>query len=147
MKATALFIMAALFVVPLHSTAGKDGEAKVKSEAKFIRIRNGTNINGGKTENPHIKEIPDAFDGRKLSLRYPSSSEPLEFEVKESGIVYLLSGPKHLNSLQKKGWSKVDTILVEGVNHPIELTVLKQKLDVGKYSIPNSGMYGVRLIK
>ena len=92
MKKLTLIIMSALLTVTLLSEAKESKDAKIYSKAKFIRLRKGVNVFGG-GGNVCFRTIPEKFEGRKITLRVRNSSDPLEFEVKEAGIVTLVAEP------------------------------------------------------
>lgn len=146
MKKLMLIVMSALFVVTLPSDAKETGDAKVYCTAEFIRLREGVNLYGSDREKPCFRNIPKKFEGRKITLRATMSTAPLEFEVKEAGIVTLVTD-LNAKKLIEQGWVKVDEISFDGSHGLGTLYILQKKLDVGEYSIPSNGHHGIRLVK
>jgi hypothetical protein len=148
MKKLILLAISALFVITLQSEAKGTKEAKVYSNADFIRLRNGVNIYGEGGENPSFKTIPEEFDGRKITLRSIRSSDPLEFKVKEAGVVTLIAESKGADQLSKQAWVKVGKIIINQRTGGLrELPILQKELEVGEYSIPSEGLFGIRVVK
>ncbi|MCF7816625.1 MAG: hypothetical protein K9M54_01985 [Kiritimatiellales bacterium] len=148
MSRITLTIMSALFIAVTLPAAKETNDAKIYSKAKFIRCKEGVNIYGGDADKPCFKSIPKKFAGREITLRVIDSSDPLEFEVKEAGIVTLVVETVGARKLVKQGWVEVGKVVITGLNGaPRELPVVQKELSAGKFSIPSEGLSGSRLLK
>ena len=120
--------------------------AKIDCDEETVRFREGAPV--FTIASKFLYEIPQEFGGRKLTVRKKMSSAPLEFEVKEAGIVTLVAVPKDAAALKTRGWTEVNKVLIgrDDEQARMELPILTKELETGHYSVPCSANFGTRLL-
>ena len=56
-----------------------------------------------------ITQVPEEFEGYMIMLRENGSQSPIEFTVKEAGIVTLAAEIQVAKELMAQGWVQVNT--------------------------------------
>ena len=142
-----LVIVMVLFATLLLSDAKESNDASLYSKGEFIRLRKGVSIYGGQLT---FHSFPKEFEGRKVTLRMAGTSTPVEFKVKKAGIVRLIVSSQAVKKLISDGWVEVGKVAITGEDgDPLlpKVAILEKRLEVGEYSIPSEGNFGVRLLK
>ena len=140
--------MSTLFAAVLLSDAKESSEVSVYSKGPFIRLRKGIQVYPIGLAVFH--SFPSEFEGHKVTSRKVGASDPVEFEVKNAGIVRLVVAGKPLTELASKGWVEVGKVTIvnpDGHVFPYPILILEKRLEVGEYSMPSEGNFGVRLLK
>jgi len=148
MKRTVLFAMSTLFAVALLSVAEESNEAKVYGKGQFIRFKKCTSNSVFIDGDLFFHSIPEQFKEYKFTLRKVNSPSPVKFTVKEAGIVRLVTAGRTKRKLRNEGWVEITQVrLVQAWGKDGNWAfILEKKLDVGKYSIPSEGTFGIRLL-
>lgn len=141
------FILSVLLTAVLFAAAEEPDEARIYSKDKFNRLRAGTNAFPDSELVYH--SIPEQFVGYKVTLRRFESPDPVKFKVKTPGLVRLLAQGTLLRTLTSQGWEQIGEVTLadsNGSEKPVRIYVLSKQHDVGEYSIPSEGNFGIRLL-
>ncbi len=133
---------------PTSNLPVEENKAKVHSNDGFVRLKDGVDVFDGSLVT--YCDVPEDVEGWKVSVRNSQNHDPLKFEVEEKGMIYIgVSGDRFANELVRAGWTKVDTVGIEGPKGKwvVGMVVLQCELDIGEYSIPSKGDLGSRLLK
>ena len=119
--------------------------ANVYCKAPFVRFKNDVKINETVPSFNYV-DVPEKYEGWKISAITTSPTEPLTFKVKKSGTVSLLMRPQSVPIFKSKGWIAVEKAKLNGGP---ELIILEKTLGIGEYSMEETveTMVGIRLLK
>jgi hypothetical protein len=72
----------------------------------------------------------------------------VEFKVKKAGLVRIAAAGPPVGRLRREGWTEITSVELENPdgNHSGLVVILEKRLDVGSYSIPSQGNFGIRLL-
>ena len=124
-------------------------QAKVDIDDKASRLKKDERVFLG--EWTHFwREIPEEFKGWRISMnKGDSRPQFLEFEVKQAGVVTIITEKRLSQELLKDQWVKVGEARWGWENDVMqaEMVILQKKLENGKYAIPTMVHgFGTRLM-
>lgn len=145
MKKTILIALSALCAITSYPEEKAD--ARIYAKAEFIRFKKDAQICGDDNEVPCYVSVPDKFKNRKITALPIQSPDPIEFRVEKAGLVTIVVNENMAQKLVPQGWVKVDTGSFRTNNKTNTIVIMQKHHEVGEYSIPNQGWYGVHLLK
>lgn len=104
-------------------------QAKISSKLKFSRFRNGTKLVQGYVA--FYSDVPEKYEGWMVSTVDHKTTDPIEFKVKEAGIVSVVAHLEMSKKLSSENWKKVGTLTF---NNKHGLAIMEKYLEVGEYS-------------
>ena len=147
MRKNMLLALSILCLTATCAEAKETEDAKVYSKGTYVAFKNGVPLFRSVNPETYYDSVPKEFEGRKIMLMTQGSFKPVEFKVKEAGLITLVVKAKAIPHLTAKGWAKVNKVSIHRPNSTAEDAILQKKFDVGNYSIPNDDQYWIRLLE
>lgn len=150
MKPIAITVLVIAFSTTIFADKEKEVvAAKVYCKSSMSRFRKDSESNPG-LNNATYSYVPKKYSGWRVT--YPKSfetKEPLKFEVKNAGVVTVISWDQANRYLKKNGWTEVDTATVKRGAQIYTVLIFEKQLAIGEYELEAEGnKYGPpRLLK
>jgi hypothetical protein len=128
--------------------ADPNRHAKVYCKKNFGRFKVGENATLDDWEAISFAEVPEAFEGFKVSMNYFKENKPCYYKVKEPGQVYIVAFKAVARQMGYDGWKFVaEAITVNANGQRRAMYIMKKYHEVGEYTLLNEGAFGTRILK
>ncbi len=130
-----------------------DGYAQIMCKRPFVRFRDGEKILLDEWELKTFASVPQKYQGFKVSQRYFEMTEPLAFEVRSSGRVYILTQRWMAEWLMRQGWKFAGNASIYNTyqDHTNKdcIMILEKHLPVGTYefTLMKRDPIGIQVLK